>query len=126
VAAPYGLKAVGPVHPGGQTEFIAPPLPPDTGGSIADSRAWALTKLREPLTLAGLAAHAHISTRTLTRRFRVETGLRPMQWLTLQRSSWLANCWRPQIADPSPVESVQSVMAERMNDLVSQRTSCTP
>jgi transcriptional regulator GlxA family with amidase domain len=60
-------------------------LPPDPGVSIADTRAWALTKLHEPLTLSDLAAHAHISTRTLTRRSRVETGLCPMQRLTLQR-----------------------------------------
>jgi transcriptional regulator GlxA family with amidase domain len=79
------LAIVAPVRPGGQAQFISAPMPPDTGVSLADTRAWALTKLHEPLTLADLAAHAHISARTLTRRFRVETGVSPMQWVTLQR-----------------------------------------
>jgi transcriptional regulator GlxA family with amidase domain len=79
------LAIVAPVRPGGQAQFISAPPPPDTGVSLADTRAWALTKVHEPLTLADLAAQAHISTRTLTRRFRVETGVSAMQWLTLQR-----------------------------------------
>jgi transcriptional regulator GlxA family with amidase domain len=37
------------------------------------------------LSLAGLAAHARMSVRTFTRRFRAESGVTPGQWLTAQR-----------------------------------------
>jgi transcriptional regulator GlxA family with amidase domain len=41
--------------------------------------------LGEPPTLADLAGHAHLSVRTLTRRFRAGTGFSPLQWLLHQR-----------------------------------------
>jgi transcriptional regulator GlxA family with amidase domain len=79
------LAVVAPVRPGGQAQFIETPLPPESGTWLAGTRAWALERLGEPLTLADLAAHARVSTRTLTRRFREETGLSPLQWLLHQR-----------------------------------------
>lgn len=79
------LAVVAPIRPGGQAQFIETPLPPETGTSLAQTRAWALERLDEQLTLHGLAAHAHLSTRTLTRRFRAETGSSPLQWLLHQR-----------------------------------------
>jgi transcriptional regulator GlxA family with amidase domain len=79
------LGVFAPIRPGGQAQFIQTPLPPETGTSLAATRAWALEHLDEPLTLRELAAHAHTSTRTLTRRFRAETGSSPLQWLLHQR-----------------------------------------
>ncbi|MFG3051346.1 GlxA family transcriptional regulator [Kitasatospora sp. NPDC048239] len=79
------LVVAAPVRPGGQAQFIATPLPPETGTSLAATRAWALDRLHAPLTRAGLAAHAAVSVRTLTRRFHDETGLSPLQWLLHQR-----------------------------------------
>ncbi|MTE17195.1 GlxA family transcriptional regulator [Nocardia aurantiaca] len=79
------LAVVAPIRPGGQAQFIETPLPPETGTSLAETRFWALQRLDEPLTLRELAAHAHVSTRTLTRRFRAETGSSPLQWLLHQR-----------------------------------------
>lgn len=79
------LVVAPPVRPGGQAQFIATPLPPDNGTSLADTRAWALERLHEPLTRTTLAAHARTSVRTLTRRFHDETGLSPLQWLLHQR-----------------------------------------
>ncbi|MFV2175584.1 helix-turn-helix domain-containing protein [Actinomadura sp. LOL_016] len=38
-----------------------------------------------PLTLADLARHARVSTRTLSRRFHAETGLSPLRWLLHRR-----------------------------------------
>ncbi|GLW09836.1 AraC family transcriptional regulator [Microtetraspora sp. NBRC 13810] len=76
---------VAPVRPGGQAQFIDSPLPPENGVSLAGTRAWALDRLAEPLTLADLAAHARSSVRNLTRRFRAETGLSPLQWLLHRR-----------------------------------------
>ncbi|RJO78352.1 helix-turn-helix domain-containing protein [Nocardia panacis] len=79
------LAVVAPIRPGGQAQFIESPLPEETGTSLAETRAWALRRLDEPLTLRELAAHAHVSTRTLTRRFRKESGSSPLQWLLHQR-----------------------------------------
>lgn len=74
-----------PFRDGGQAQFIERPIRdmPDT--TTALTRAWALRRLSEPLTLHGLAAHANMSIRTFTRRFREETGLSPAKWLTAQR-----------------------------------------
>ena len=46
-----------------------------------------LERLARPLTLADLAAHARMSVRTFTRRFREETGMSATQWLLQQRVS---------------------------------------
>ncbi|HEY0812566.1 MAG TPA: helix-turn-helix domain-containing protein [Pseudonocardia sp.] len=79
------LAVVAPVRPGGQTQFIDSPLPEPTATSLAQTRAWALERLHETVTLSELARHARLSVRTLTRRFRAETGLSPLQWLLHQR-----------------------------------------
>jgi transcriptional regulator GlxA family with amidase domain len=81
------MALVAPVRPGGQAQFTDTPLPPETGASLAGTRAWAMTRLDQPLTLADLARHAAVSVRTLTRRFHAETGLSPLQWLLHQRLS---------------------------------------
>jgi transcriptional regulator GlxA family with amidase domain len=75
---------VAPVRSGGQAQFIAAPLP-SGDGSLAATRAWALERLDRRLALADLATQARVSVRTLTRRFRDETGLTPLQWLLQQR-----------------------------------------
>jgi transcriptional regulator GlxA family with amidase domain len=54
-------------------------------GSLAPLLAWAAEHLDEPLTLAALATRAHLSTRTLSRRFEAETGRGALQWLTERR-----------------------------------------
>lgn len=79
------LAVVAPVRPGGQTQFIASPLPPDSSVSLAGTRVWALQQLNRPILRDDLAHHARMSVRTLTRRFRDETGLSPLQWLLHQR-----------------------------------------
>jgi transcriptional regulator GlxA family with amidase domain len=52
---------------------------------LAATRAWALHRLREPLTVAAMAGHAGCSERTFARRFRAETGTTPLQWLLRER-----------------------------------------
>ncbi|MEV0688427.1 helix-turn-helix domain-containing protein [Nocardia sp. NPDC050378] len=79
------LCIVPPWREGGQAQFIDRPMPESGNASTADTRAWALTHLDRPLSLAELAAHARMSVRTFCRRFREETGLPPGQWLTRQR-----------------------------------------
>jgi transcriptional regulator GlxA family with amidase domain len=76
---------VPPWRDGGQAQFIERPVPGPVGATTAATRAWALEQLHRPLTLAELAAHAGMSVRTFTRRFREETGVTLGQWLTGQR-----------------------------------------
>ena len=76
---------VPPWREGGQSQYIDRHVPdPGTDGT-APTRAWALTRLHEPLDLAALAEHARMSVRTFSRRFRAETGMSPGTWLTRQR-----------------------------------------
>ncbi|MFI9724293.1 GlxA family transcriptional regulator [Streptomyces sp. NPDC052396] len=76
---------VPPWRDGGQAQYIQRPVPGPTASGTAAAQAWAMERLAEPLTLADLAAHAHMSVRTFSRRFREETGTTPSQWLVRQR-----------------------------------------
>ena len=76
---------VAPHRDGGQAQYIDRPIPAQPGGSLAATRAWALERLHEPLTVRRLAAHAHVSERTFARRFTAETGLPVLRWLLAQR-----------------------------------------
>ncbi|MGB2710263.1 MAG: helix-turn-helix domain-containing protein, partial [Conexibacter sp.] len=76
---------VPPHRSGGQAQFIERPVPPSDGEGLEATRAWALERLEQPLTVAALARHAHCSERTLARRFRAETGTTPLRWLHAQR-----------------------------------------
>jgi AraC family transcriptional regulator, transcriptional activator FtrA len=78
-------NVVAPHREGGQAQFIHAPVPASAGGSLAATRAWAAERLGDPLSVAALARHAHVSERTFTRRFRAETGQSPKQWLLIQR-----------------------------------------
>jgi transcriptional regulator GlxA family with amidase domain len=75
------LAVVAPVRPGGQAQFVDAPAASTSSATLDRTRAWALSRLQDQLTLADLASHASISIRTLNRRFRSETGLSPLQWL---------------------------------------------
>ncbi|MFD7992615.1 GlxA family transcriptional regulator [Streptomyces mexicanus] len=76
---------VPPWRDGGQAQYIRRPVPEPATTGTAATRAWALRRLADPLTVADLAAHAHTSVRTFSRRFREETGTTALQWLTRQR-----------------------------------------
>jgi transcriptional regulator GlxA family with amidase domain len=78
-------NVVAPWREGGQSQFVERPVPPSDDAGTAATRAWAAERLAEPLTLADLAAHARMSVRTFTRRFREETGISPLRWLAAQR-----------------------------------------
>jgi AraC family transcriptional activator FtrA len=58
---------------------------PTTADDLADVIEWATARLAEPLSLADLARAAHVSSRTLARRFEASFGTSPMQWLLGQR-----------------------------------------
>jgi len=78
-------NVVAPWREGGQSQFVERPVPDPGDVGTAATRAWALQRLGEPLTLADLAAHAQMSVRTFTRRFREETGSSATRWLVQQR-----------------------------------------
>lgn len=59
------------------------PIPPRD--SLRATREWVLDNLGAAITVQRLAEHSLLSRRTLVRRFVRETGLPPMQWVTLQR-----------------------------------------
>jgi transcriptional regulator GlxA family with amidase domain len=70
---------------GGQAQYIERPLPRASEATTTLTREWVLRRLGDPLTLRALAAHANMSVRTFTRRFREETGASPAQWMLRQR-----------------------------------------
>ena len=76
---------VPPFRDGGQAQYIEQPVPEQGAASTAGTRAWALERLDEPLTLADLSGHARMSQRTFARRFHDEVGLSPGRWLIQQR-----------------------------------------
>ncbi|GEL25934.1 AraC family transcriptional regulator [Pseudonocardia sulfidoxydans NBRC 16205] len=76
---------VAPWRDGGQVQFAEEPPVPDVDGDTGPTRMWALTRLADPLTLADMAAHARMSVRSFTRRFRDETGDSPQRWLVARR-----------------------------------------
>jgi transcriptional regulator GlxA family with amidase domain len=76
---------VPPWRDGGQAQYIERPVPDAAGTGTTETRTWTLDRLAEPVTLEEMAAHARMSVRTFTRRFRDETGMSPRQWLLRQR-----------------------------------------
>lgn len=77
VAAPY--------RSGGQAQYVPQSVPETHGERFTRTREWALSHLGEPIGIARLAAHARVSSRTFSRRFRDETGYTPMQWVMRAR-----------------------------------------
>jgi transcriptional regulator GlxA family with amidase domain len=67
---------------GGQAQFIVPERPPAPKGSTMEPLLrWLDESAGRELTMAEVAARAGMSTRTLNRHFREQTGTTPLQWL---------------------------------------------
>ncbi|MFC0438968.1 GlxA family transcriptional regulator [Kutzneria buriramensis] len=67
---------------GGQAQFIVHDLPPvPRGTELEKLLAWMEENSVRDLTLDEIAAQAGMSTRTLNRRFREQTGTSPLRWL---------------------------------------------
>lgn len=86
VAADSSRIAVAPLHrSGGQAQFIlrSRPAPKDTlrDASLEPVLRWIEENAHREVTLEELAEIAHMSVRTLNRRFHAETGQPPMLWL---------------------------------------------
>src|ERR671917_2570250 len=82
VAAEAARVAVMPLErDGGQAQFTVHEQPGAEGASLEPLLRWMEENVHRDPTLNQLAARAAISTRTLNRRFREQTGTTPVQWL---------------------------------------------
>lgn len=70
---------------GGQTQFIPRPVLKERGSSIAALLDKIRHHLGEDWTIERMAKTAHVSRRTLLRRFHDVTGESPQNWLTAER-----------------------------------------
>ncbi|HEY6533129.1 MAG TPA: helix-turn-helix domain-containing protein [Acidimicrobiales bacterium] len=73
-----------PFRTGGQAQYRSNGSGP-VDGTLAALLEWTLDHLDEDLTLPLLAAKAHTSTRTLSRRFEAQTGRSALQWIAERR-----------------------------------------
>lgn len=78
------LAVMPPQREGGQAQFIRHG-PATEGAGLAPLLDWLRRNLQRPLTLASIASRAGMSLRTLSRRFRDQTGTTPLQWLLTAR-----------------------------------------
>ena len=86
VAAATARLIVAPLdRDGGQAQFIRHEAP-GSADSLAPLLAWMEQNAAAPLGLNDLAARAGTSTRTLSRRFKAQTGATPLQWLLRART----------------------------------------
>jgi transcriptional regulator GlxA family with amidase domain len=86
VANGIARRMVVPPHrEGGQAQYIDRPLGESPSGSLAPLLDWMALNLSQPLSVASMAARAHMSPRTFARKFTQETGTSPLRWLTAQR-----------------------------------------
>ncbi|TDP92786.1 GlxA family transcriptional regulator [Labedaea rhizosphaerae] len=87
VAADAARLSVMPLErEGGQAQFIVHDQPPAPRGSTLEPvLRWMADNAAKDLTLEDIAARAGMSTRTLNRRFREQTGTTPLQWLHRSR-----------------------------------------
>ncbi|MFB6818739.1 GlxA family transcriptional regulator [Streptomyces sp. NPDC056347] len=76
-----------PFRTGTQAQFIEHPTPraDRDADTLAEVRAFALTRLAEPHTVATLAARAGMSPRSFARHFQATTGTTPLHWLITRR-----------------------------------------
>lgn len=83
VAADAARLSVVPLErEGGQAQFIVHDhIPTPRGSELEPLLTWLQDNLGRDLALADIAAQAGVSTRTLIRHFREQTGVTPLQWL---------------------------------------------
>lgn len=97
---------VSPHRQGGQAQYVQQPIPPNVRGDrLSGLLDWVSGNLDAPHTLDTLAAHALMSRRTFTRRFRLATGATVGAWLLAQRLA------RAQQLLESSDESVEAIAA---------------
>jgi transcriptional regulator GlxA family with amidase domain len=86
VAADAARLAVMPLErDGGQAQFIVHEQPGADGSSLGPLLIWMEENAHRGLTLDDVAIRANLSTRTLNRRFREQTGTTSLRWLRRSR-----------------------------------------
>ena len=86
VAADAARISVMPLErAGGQAQFIIHEPPTPNGATLEPVLRWMEENAHQELRLEDIAAQAMMSTRTLSRRFREQTGTTPLQWLKCSR-----------------------------------------
>jgi transcriptional regulator GlxA family with amidase domain len=86
IAADAARLSVMPLErAGGQAQFIAHAPPPADGASLAPLLDWLDEHAHRDLPLRAIARKAGMSTRSLSRHFRAQTGVTPAQWLLTRR-----------------------------------------
>lgn len=81
-----GRAMVSPPHrAGGQSQFVKDSMRVDRVPATGSLLPWMREHIGEPLTLAQLADHEHMSERSLVRKFRQETGMSVLDWITNER-----------------------------------------
>ncbi|WP_190014065.1 GlxA family transcriptional regulator [Streptomyces lucensis] len=72
-------------RPSGQSQFSVPIEPVSTTRRMDELRRHVTQNVTAPLTVADLAAHAHVSERQLTRLFKTELGTTPASYIESAR-----------------------------------------
>lgn len=79
-------RLVAPAHrSGGQAQYVESAIGVAGDDGLGPLLQWALARLDRQLSVAELARRAHLTERTLVRRFHAATGTTPMRWLRDQR-----------------------------------------
>jgi AraC family transcriptional activator FtrA len=74
-----------PHREGGQAQYVPQPVGDEDRPWLAHLFEWAQRRLNEPLDIERLAVQAHMSKRTLSRRFTEATGSSPGDWIVRLR-----------------------------------------
>lgn len=86
VAAEAARASVMPLErDGGQRQFIVHPPPTADGDSLSPVLEWLEENLHKEVALGQIARRAAMSTRSLSRHFKEQTGITPLQWLLRAR-----------------------------------------
>jgi AraC family transcriptional regulator, transcriptional activator FtrA len=85
-----------PHRTGGQAQY-AKAAPRPASGPLSPVLEWLVEHIAEPLTVEQAAAQAHMSPRTLERRFRAETGDSLAGWIARRRVERARAFWRTPI-----------------------------
>jgi len=73
---------IAPHRDGGQAQFLERPVAPSGHGSLSGLMDHMRQRLNEPWYVAMLADIAAMSPRTFIRRFKAQSGMTPLDWLT--------------------------------------------
>ena len=80
---------------GGQAQFVQRDTLLAGSGDLGDTLRWLETNVDRPIGLTDIARHAGTSRRSISRHFRDQTGVPPLQWLLnarVERAKALLSC----------------------------------